>query len=269
MAYNDVVYWSMAELQNAYPANAEILAIGDSWFWYPMPGGSLINHIGDLVKPSGKKILVVGNNGAEAYDYVDGKQKNAVKRLLKFYGSSASAVLISGGGNDFAGFNDLRPLLNDDCTNAIKPEDCFRPGTSEDKGTVNWLMSRTFENYSLLISRILMQTPVNVKIFVHNYDYAIPTGKGFMGGEPWLRTAFEDSKVPAALQHDCVRFLIDAQTNILERIEQSLPKNVILVDSRGTLTPADWANELHPSGSGFKKIATNAWASKLKLHNFI
>ena len=27
-----------------------ILAIGDSWFWYPLPGGSLINYIGPVVE---------------------------------------------------------------------------------------------------------------------------------------------------------------------------------------------------------------------------
>ncbi len=66
-------------------------------------------------------------NGAEAFDYVDGKYKQAVLHALKFYGSGLSAVFISGG-NDFAGFNDMRPLLNLNFTNATTAEDCFKSG---------------------------------------------------------------------------------------------------------------------------------------------
>ena len=29
---------------------ASILAIGDSWFWYPFPGGSLLNNIDLLTR---------------------------------------------------------------------------------------------------------------------------------------------------------------------------------------------------------------------------
>ncbi|WP_205589381.1 SGNH/GDSL hydrolase family protein [Comamonas sp. lk] len=259
MAYNNVVYWSMTELQDSVPSNAQILAVGDSWFWYPMPGGSLLNYIGDLVKPKGYKILAVGNNGAEAYDYVDGKYKNVVKGMFKLYGSTAKALLISGGGNDFAGFNDLRRLLNDKCGNASTALECFKPGTIDDEGTVTWLMHKTFENYSLLISRALARMPADVKIFVHNYDYAMASGKGALGGEPWLKPALDDAKVPAELQRDCIRLLIDMQSDILERLQKALPNNIVYVDSRGTLADSDWANELHPSKSGFQKIANNAW----------
>jgi len=38
---------------------------------------------------------------------------------------------------------------------------------------------------------------------------------------------------------------------------------VVFVDTRETLMPADWANELHPTPAGFKKLAQK-WAPKLK-----
>ncbi|HNV59210.1 MAG TPA: SGNH/GDSL hydrolase family protein, partial [Rhodoferax sp.] len=87
-----------------------ILAIGDSWFWYPLPGGSLINYIGPVVEKKSHVILAKGMNGAEAFDYVDGKYARSVREALRLYGAGLSAAFISGGGNDFAGFNDLRPL---------------------------------------------------------------------------------------------------------------------------------------------------------------
>ena len=49
-----------------------VLAIGDSWFWYPLPGGSLASSIAKLMQDGPHVILAFGNNGAEAFDYVHG-----------------------------------------------------------------------------------------------------------------------------------------------------------------------------------------------------
>ena len=96
-----------------------IIAIGDSWFWYPFPGGSLLNQLGLLVAGKQHTVLAFGNNEAEAYDYVYGKYAKSVREALRLFNDgSLSAVFISGGGNDFAGFNDLRPLLNGNCSAA-------------------------------------------------------------------------------------------------------------------------------------------------------
>lgn len=59
------VYWDAGsmEIDGVYPS---ILAIGDSWFWYPFPGGSLINQLGPLVAKKEHYVFALGNNGAEA-----------------------------------------------------------------------------------------------------------------------------------------------------------------------------------------------------------
>lgn len=97
---------------------------------YPLPGGSLINYIGPVVEKKSHVILAKGMNGAEAFDYVDGKYAKSVREALRLYGAGLSAAFISGGGNDFAGFNDLRPLLKDDCSAESTAKGCFRPGDS-------------------------------------------------------------------------------------------------------------------------------------------
>lgn len=260
MKYKNV-YWSRHAMDRDN-TTADILAIGDSWFWYPMPGGSLINFIGDVVRPKGHKILVAGNNGAEAYDYVKGKYREQVKGLLGFYGSSASAVLISGGGNDFAGFSDLRPLLNDTCQGATTPQACFRPGP--DEGSVDFLASKMYENYALLVTRILAVVPVSAPILVHTYDYAVPDGRGVLGGEAWLKPALEDAQVPPGLHQPCINLLMDTAHSVLSRITQGAGGRVVLVDSRGVLGQQDWANELHPRPTGFKKLATQKWKPALQ-----
>ena len=131
-----------------------ILAIGDSWFWYPFPGGSLINYIGPVVEKKSHVILAKGMNGAEAFDYVDGKYAKSVREALRLYGAGLSAAFISGGGNDFAGFNDLRPLLKDDCSAESTAKGCFRPGDSGLKG----FFDRMDEYYRKLIGVIYTRT---------------------------------------------------------------------------------------------------------------
>lgn len=251
------VYWDATSMQidQVYPS---ILAIGDSWFRYPLPGGSLINQLGPLVAPKGHFIFALGNNGAEAFDYVYGKYSRSIRTALKMHGSSLSAAFISGGGNDFAGMNDLRPMLNADCSAASQASECFCSGT--DAGTVAWLMGKTAESYRMLIGQIMAATRPETFIILHNYDYAYPSGRGvFSTKGSWLKPALDDAKVPDALQRDCISLVIDALSTELQALTSIDPTRIFLVDSRGTLAQMDWANELHPKPSGIKKIAKLAW----------
>ena len=262
MNFNNV-YWDWNSMQDAHRA-ASILAIGDSWFWYPFPDGSLLNQLGPLVEPKDHHILAIGNNGAEAYDYVHGKYADAVTTALRFHGDALSAVFISGGGNDFAGFNDLRPLLNANCANATRPESCFMPG-SGDK-TLSDFLHGVADDYTLLIGQIMVKCRAGTKIFIHNYDYPVPSGDGVFGGGGggWLKPALDDAKVPAGLQRGCMKFLIDRFTDVLLKLRDQGNGQVVLVDSRNTLADADWANELHPKPEGFKKIAEEKWRTSLR-----
>ncbi len=259
----DNVYWDWNSMQadGHFPS---ILAIGDSWFWYPFPGGSLLNPLGPLFARREHFVLALGNNGAEVFDYVYGKYSKAVKSSLRLHGGGLSAVLISGGGNDFAGFNDLRPLLRDDCSDARRAADCFRPGEAD--GSLDWLMRKTSDSYRALIGLLFASTPARSRIVLHNYDYAWPSGKGVFGNRgAWLKPALDDARVPAELQHDCMKFLIDRVTAELQGLEEIDPARVFLVDSRNTLAEADWANELHPKPAGFRKIATERWEPMLEV----
>lgn len=254
------VYWDADDLSDA-GYSASILAIGDSWFWYPFPGGSLLNQIGPVVAAGQHTILAMGYNGAEIYDYVQGKYRSFVKLALEHHGQGLSAVFLSGGGNDFAGFNDLRPLLASDCSKAKTAKACFRPGNGDH--TINWLMQKTGEHYTALIGQIFVHTPAEAKVFVHNYDYALPSGKGVLGTN-WLKPALVDARVPAKLRHPCIKYLIDQFTKVLEDLAGKNPRRIHLVDSRNTLARADWANELHPKPGGFKKIAVQRWKPALE-----
>lgn len=263
------VYWDSVLMREdeKYPS---ILAIGDSWFWYPFPGGSLLNFIGPLVQPREHVILAYGHNGAEAFDYVHGTYTKQITTALNLYGSSLSAVFISGGGNDFAGLNDLRPMLLADCSHCKMPAACFR--NAGESGSLGWLLDKVGSSYVTLIDQIVGATSHKkaggsddgaanaagkTKIILHNYDYAPVTGAGLFGPNtsPWLLPAFVVAKVEPALRDACIEILIDEFTAMLAALVSRYPGQVYLVDSRRALTREDWANELHPKPPGFKKIA--------------
>lgn len=252
-------YWDEAAMRSAH-ATPSILAIGDSWFWYLFPGGNLINNLGPVVEGKGHTIFAVGMNGAEAFDYVEGKYKDRVIGALRLYGRSLSAVLISGGGNDFAGFNDMRPLLNLDCTGAQTAADCFRSGDGGLGTFLDWMD----QYYRRLIGLIYTHTSMECLITLHSYDYAIPHGRALFGGAGWLKPALVAAGVPEVLHRDCVRYLIDAFHDMLTGIASLDPAHLLVVDSRGALADTDWANELHPKGKGFRKIVKERWKPVLK-----
>lgn len=253
-------YWD-EKLMIEDGANPTILAIGDSWFWYLFLGGSLTNNLGDLVKAKGNVILAKGMNGAEASDYVvEGKYAELVRETLRLYGSGLQAVFLSGGGNDFAGFKDLRPMLKDNCSGETTPEGCFRGGKNGLKG----FLDRMDGYYRTLIGMVYTRTSLNCLILMHSYDYAIPNGKGVFGKEAWVRPALLAAGVPANLHRKCVVHLIDSFHDMLTKITEDDPAHLFVVNSRGTLGKDDWANELHPNGGGFKKIVKERWKPVLE-----
>ncbi len=256
----DNIYWFEPQmaLDGAVPS---ILAIGDSWFWYPLPGGSLASSLARLCAANQHTLLAFGNNGAEAFDYVNGVYAGGVERALARYGDGCSAVFVSGGGNDFAGFSDLRPLLGVDCSACVTEDACFNHGT--EPGTIEELFERVKRYYIELIDRIAARVPAAARIFVHSYDYALPSGTAVIGSKAWLKPALVAASVPAALRTACVRYIIDQFALRLSELEGSYARRVVFVDSRGTLAAADWANELHPTAGGFGKIARQKWKPAL------
>ena len=252
------VYWdaSWRVESGRFPS---ILAIGDSWFWYPFPGGSLLNQLGPLTASREHVLYAIGDNGAEVVEYVAGKYAKSVQTALRQLGSGLSAVFVSGGGNDFAGFNDLRPLLNQDCSAQTSAAGCYRPAT------LDGLMGRTRETYERLLRQVFAAIPSHAVVFLHNYDYAPPSGKGLFGKDgAWLKPALESAEVPEGLQAPCMKYLIDRFTSdVLEPVAAQDPERIVVVDSRGTLDDAAWANELHPKPRGFRKIAEERWYPEL------
>jgi hypothetical protein len=159
--------------------------------------------------------------------------------------------LISGGGNDFAGLRDFSRIIRLDCSGATSVADCWRDGEPDG------LLGRVEDAYEQIIARARADGFAG-PVVVHNYDYAIPTGKGFFLFGKWLKAPMDLAQVPSALRRPLIRELIDRLEIMLKGLDDPAAQ-VRCVDSSGTLTEQEWANELHPTPEGFDRIVRERW----------
>ena len=237
------VYWDEGVMQDA-GAIPDILAEGDSWFSYWLPNeGNLLNQIDDKVLNQNFNILSTAYPGDEAVMMLQGQSRHDLIENLKGY-NSIKVILFSGGGNDFASRN-LSRMLRPDCSAAVDVEGCFKDIEPAEK-----LEKIEFAFRELIALRDMFRP--DAVIVTHDYDYAIPSGQGILGAGPWIKPYLDMAQVPKQLQVPCINLFIDEFGLMLGRLSDS---HFRLVKTSGTLTAADWANELHPTRAGFKKLA--------------
>jgi lysophospholipase L1-like esterase len=235
------------------------VAEGDSWFDYPL------NDILRLLEDHhGYDVESVAHKGDRLEDmaYGPGQLEELARRLEKILRQNfiPKAILLSGGGNDIAG-EEFGMLIN----HALSPV----AGLNDQviSGVIDERIKFAYVTILSAITRICEQRLNGpIKILIHGYDYPVPDGRGFLGGwwilpGPWLEPGFrqkgyDDLSVRAAL----AKRLIDRFNDMLKGIV-ALPEfaHVQHVDLRNTLSSGsnykrDWANELHPTFAGFKRV---------------
>jgi lysophospholipase L1-like esterase len=242
------------------PATGLLVAEGDSWFDYP-----LHDVLTMLEDEHGFDVESVAHKGDTVEDMAySGGQFDDFARLLEKVlrqGRVPDAILLSGGGNDIAG-NEFAMLLNHAASGL--------PPINDDvvRGVID---VRTRNAYATLISGLkeiamrLLKRPIPV--VVHGYDYPVPDGRGFLGGfgflpGPWLQPGFQRKGfADVDANTTVVGTLIDRFNAMLRQLSRSDGfEHVRYVDLRDTLSHAagykrDWANELHPTKSGFAAVA--------------
>lgn len=245
------VFWGATSIQQDPDQQApSLLLVGDSWFWYPID--NLAVEI--AARLSQQVLLVVGRSGAEAAEWAT-KYRKEIDRSFKLYASGVRGLLLSGGGNDIAGMDDFLRLLKPDCSQAAAVDECFAPGQPDA------IMDSLDIAYREVIARFRAWNGT-APIFLHQYDYAWPTGKGLFGPADWLKAPMDAAKVPTALRRPLFKQLIGLLK--LKQIDMSLDAAlgmVVVMDTAGVL-PEDndsmWANELHPTPAGFRRIVKRA-----------
>ena len=241
------------------PPTGLIIAEGDSWFDYP-----LNDVLSMLEDEHGFEVEAVARKGDTVEDmaYGTGQFDDFVRLFEKLLrqGRVPDAILLSGGGNDIAG--DEFAILINHVLSGLPPvnDDIVR-------GVVD---VRLRNAYTFLISGLteitLRYLDRPIPILLHGYDYAVPDGRGFLGGwallpGPWLQPGlFQKGHQNLNTNKVIIRALIDALNVMLKRVS-AMPQfdHVRYIDLRGTLSQGagykdDWANELHPTKHGFRVV---------------
>jgi lysophospholipase L1-like esterase len=236
-----------------------LIAEGDSWFDYPFHDVLRL-----LEDDHGYDIESVAHKGDAVEDMAyAGQFEDFARRLEKLLRQNQppKAILLSGGGNDIAG-TEFAVLLNHIASGL--------PPINQD--IVRGIIDVRLRNaYAFLISGLTelakQYLGKPIPIVTHGYDYPIPDGRGFLGGffvlpGPWLEPGFRKKGYgDVDANAKVVRSLIDQFNVMLQSISTAAPfEHVHHLDLRGTLATGrtykkDWANELHPTATGFATIA--------------
>jgi lysophospholipase L1-like esterase len=246
-----------------------LIAEGDSWFDYPFHDVLQLledDYLFDVESVAHKGDCV------EDMAHSPGQFEEFARRLEKLLrdGKVPRAILLSGGGNDIAG-DEFAILLNH-AASSLPPlnEDILR-------GVIDVRLQAA---YARIISSIteIARAYLNrpIPIITHGYDYAVPDGRGFLGGfwllpGPWLEPGFQRKGYDDLKKNTVVvQQLIDRFNEMIARVS-NLPQfaHVHYVNLRGTLRRDAhykdfWANELHPTERGFKMV-TEKFAKMIAL----
>ena len=244
-----------------------ILVEGDSWFAYPKewlifgPNSNVIDHIfTPLVNKGLVNTLCQASNGDTARAMLNGKQISALTKLLRDVGADLDLMLLSAGGNDVVGPDDLAPLLRT-FEAGFAAEDCI------DEDRFSTKLANIIKSYRRLLDLRDRHAP-QMHIICHTYDFVEPSDVAaeFLWGVevtgPWISPTLDKKNIPHDLGEQVIRLMLIRFAQALAALELEIDNRFHVVNTQGTLTPgntSDWLNEIHPTPAGFKKIARKVY----------
>ena len=245
---------------------------GDSWFDYapafiesPLEG-DLLAHLHRTGRYNIYNVAKAGDT-LENMAYGTDVQSDEQPQPAEILGTVAAVqlhqpqfFLLSAGGNDMSGSNGvyLENYLNHATTglSPLRQQRALDTFATINKAALRYILDQVKAAKS------------DIHIFIHGYDYAVPDGRpvfrapgGFNFVGPWLLPAFARKRIwPPSVRQQVVNDLIDLHNQTIASLAASDPQ-VHHIDCRGVLRndpqtyQQDWDNELHPTPSGFGKIA--------------
>jgi hypothetical protein len=185
-------------------------------------------------------------------------------------GAPWNGVLLSGGGNDICGDHRFRDWLKPYDGGGHPPDGYITTAFDHELGILQGIYEEAID----LVGKIAK----GVRLFVHDYDFAIPdnrcvTGRSphleadlrFCFAGPWMWPAFEErgyhrsSDPVPQLTKDIATAILKRFADMLAGLERKYPNQLVLVRTQGVLTPIQatklWVNELHPYNDSFKVLA--------------
>jgi hypothetical protein len=232
----------------------DMMAIGDSWFDYPVGDFGLPDNdesiIAQLLKmgdpPPNILPLAIAGQAMTAVMGLNNQIKymNDLANTSQWLRGKPDAILVSGGGDDLAGDQFIIYL------------DYFGGGLSS---RLKGILDSVEASYKALFDFRDLYAP-KTKIFGHCYDYAIPNGKGVLFYGPWLQPSLNFARYNYTNGLAIVKKAIDDFHDMLHGLASVAKNDFYLVDTRTTLKrnsalPLGWANEIHPYTEGFAALA--------------
>jgi hypothetical protein len=242
-----------------FPKRLVILTEGDSWFSYP-----LTTNLADYIEMMGEfSMLRLEHNGDEAREILKAgsEQLKKIKHYLKTY--PVDVLMLSAGGND---------LVAEELPRVLSKRVNGNPWQSAVKlASLTTVLDDIVAAYSRLLDARDALRPQCV-VVAHSYCYFQPNGRkatgpfGLLKAGPWMRPVLVAKGIdPDTEGRDLARYLVDELHARLMSLAAARPKFHV-VDMRNVL-PADdihWADEIHPSGTGFRKLAEDCWRPMLR-----
>jgi lysophospholipase L1-like esterase len=245
----------------------KVLAEGDSWFTLgAVPSSNLLLNL-QVTKPTA--LVTIAQPGDTITRMGDPERMLQLRRLLASpqFAYKWDAILLSGGGNDLI---DSAPVLLKNIE--LETDD---PADYVDAAALQQLISHVQGAYADIVAvRDAESSQSKGKpIYVHTYDYPTPRDAGarFLGAGvlgPWLYPAFLLADIPESMWLSVSDYLLDQLAEAILALDSQsgsrpLP-GVFVVNTLNTLNRArlgttasdsDWANEIHPNTTGYKKLA--------------
>jgi len=228
-----------------HPSWPVIVSEGDSWSSFPL----YPNTVDKLDRMAKRRLslLRLEKSGDRALRIIGGKQKAKLANYLSRY--PVQALLFSGGGNDIVG-EDLLPLLKQREA-GMSWRQCL------DQDAVDGRLDALRAAYLDLV-RIRDEARPDCVLYVHGYDYAIPSGIGvkiwFIKVGPWMRPYLLQKGITDPEDgRRIIRELIRQFNQMIAEV--ATRPRIVYVKTPGTLADEDWHDELHPTRRGFEKIA--------------
>jgi len=255
------------------PFTYRFLAEGDSWMDKSTPVmGSLPHYLAEEMNRQGRSILIINIStaGDTLRRITDVMQGEFAWWLQQFH---YDGILFSAGGNDFIdAARDPGPgqgLLRDMAGQPLPVDGygCVSPTA------VATLINQYLDPNFNTIYQAIRNNALNAStpIFLNSYD--TPTARNapaLAGVGPWLYAAYQKNHIDPTLWPSLTAGLFRDIQGTINGWCNGRTK-VYAVPTTGVLTPAnagtsgsrgDWANEIHPNKSGWRK-QSKVWAKEL------
>jgi hypothetical protein len=168
------------------------------------------------------------------------------------------AILFSGGGNDIAG-DQFRLWLNEAAAVGNDPAQGLNANRV---AAIIGVIKAGYED--LIAARDVIDK--TIPIFGHRYDFPIPNNVGLPCAGPWLYPGFQDRGwTDVNVNRGIIKQLLLQHAAMLDVFAGDAKKNFVHVRTQGTLSDADWDNELHPTPDGFAAV-TAKFVEALRHH---